>query len=221
MPAWFANPDALAAPDADERAPWMRYTRNPPPVYDWGHLGTDHVSAYTPEEQTMNTAVHEAAHATVYMNAGYRIGHIALHEPGDRSHGGRAHVHYLPASGPWLDWAATCAAGERAETRWMQENGLWSPDRAWVSERLAWSDRRQLGLAYRDCTGKDLTFHGDHSDPGDYAWVMDRTDEALDRVWGQVLRLAYHVAERGYVDGDEVAKIAGCNETQLVEGAKA
>jgi hypothetical protein len=164
----------------------------------------------------MNTAVHEAAHAVVYMAAGYRIGHIALHDPEDRSYGGRAHVNYLAASGPWIDWAVTCAAGERAETRWMRETGLWTPDRAWVAERLAWKDRSQMGLAYRDGCGRDLTFQGNHGDPGDYAWVMDRTDEALDRVWGQVLRLADQLVERRYVDGCEAAKTAGSNQTQSV-----
>ncbi|MFE9398687.1 hypothetical protein [Streptomyces flavidovirens] len=213
--AWHANSDALAALDGDERAPWVRYTRNPPPLYDWEHIGTDAVSAYTPEEQTMSTAIHEAAHAVVYMAAGYRIGHIALHEPEDHSHGGRAHVNYLPASGPWLDWAVTCAAGERAEDRWMRENGLWTPDRAWVSERLAWRDRSQLGSAYRDGSGKDLTFHGTHSDPGDYAWVMDRTDESLDPVWSNVLQLAHHVVEHRRIDGDEAAKVAGLHTINL------
>jgi hypothetical protein len=204
---WFANPDALAALDDAEWAPWVRYTRVPPPSYDWEC--TDAVAAYTPDEQTLNSAVHEAAHAVVYMAAGYQIGHIVLHEPGDHSHGGRAHVNYLPASGPLLDWAVTCAAGERAEVRWMRETGLWSADRAWVAERLAWRDRSQIGAAYRDGYGEELAFRGDHDSYGDYAWFMDRTDEALDPVWDQVLTLAHHVVDRRHVAGDEAAKVAG------------
>ncbi|MFE0776896.1 hypothetical protein [Streptomyces sp. NPDC058861] len=209
MSRWFANPYALAAPDNDERAPWVRYTRYPPPLWDWGSSGTDAVAAYTPEEQTLNTAVHEAAHATVYMAAGYQIGYIMLHEPGDHSHGGRAHVHYLPMSGSLLDWAVTCAAGERAEVRWMRETGRWSLDRAWVAELLAWRDRSQIGAAYREGYGKDLTFLGDHDDHMDYAWVMDRTDEALDLVWDRVLTLAHHLVDHRHVTGEEAARIAG------------
>lgn len=212
MPTWFANPDRLAAPDDDQWARWVRYTRNPPPE-EW--VCTDSVAGYTSEEQAMNSAVHEAAHAVVYMAAGYQVRHIALHDPGDHRHGGRAHVRYLPFSGPWLDWAVTCAAGERAEVRWMQKSGRWTSDRAWVSERLAWKDRRQLGLAYRKCYGKDLTFYGNHDDPGDYAWVMDRTDEALNPLWSKILRLAHHVAEHRYVGGDEAAEIARIRMTRL------
>lgn len=207
MSRWFANPDALAALGDAEWAPWARYTRVPPPSYDWEC--TDAVAAYTPNEQTLNSAVHEAAHAVVYMAAGYRIGHISLHEPGDQSHGGRAHVHYLSASGPLLDWEVTCAAGERAEVRWLQETGLWSADRAWVAERLAWRDRSQIGAAHLDGYGKNLTFRGDHNDPGDYAWIMDRTDEALAPVWDQVLALAHHVVDRRNVTGDDAARFVG------------
>lgn len=211
MNAWFENPDVSSTP-GHGHAPWVSHTRNPP-ADEWAC--TDAVAAYTPEEQTLNSAIHEAAHAVVYMAAGYGVGHVALHDPTDRSYGGRAHVHYLPFSGPWLDWAVTCAAGERAEDRWLRRSGRWTSDRAWVSERLAWSDRRQLGLAYRDCYGKGLTFHGNHDDPGDYAWVMDRTDEALAPVWSKVLRLAHHVAERRYVDGNEAAEIAGFHATDI------
>ena len=207
MSGWFANSDAVAAADHVEWAPWVRYTRVPPPTGDWEC--TDAVAAYTREEQTLNSAVHEAAHAVLYMAAGYRIGHIVLHEARDRSHGGRAHVYYLPASGPLLDWAVTCAAGERSEVRWMRENDLWTSERAWVAERLAWRDRSQIGAAYRDGYGKDLTFRGDHDDQGDYAWVMDRTDEALDPVWEKVLTLAHHVVTHRHVTGAEAARVAG------------
>jgi hypothetical protein len=106
---WFANPDAIAALDDSEWAPWVRYTRTPPPSHDGGC--TDAVAAHTPEEQTLNTSVHEAAHAVIYMAAGYRIGGITLHEPGDRSHGGRAHLEYQPAAGPWLGWIDLSSLG--------------------------------------------------------------------------------------------------------------
>lgn len=207
MSRWFTNADAIAALDHAEWAPWVRYTRTPPPSYDWEC--TDAVAAYTPEEQMTNTAVHESAHAVVYMAAGYQIGEIVLHEPRDHSYGGRAHVNYLAASGPWLDWAVTCAAGERAEVRWMRETGRWSSERAWVAERLAWRDRSQIGEVYRSGHNRELTFNGDHDDWGDYAWVMDRTDEALDLVWDQVLALAHQVTVRRHLTGEEAARITG------------
>ncbi|MFF7764232.1 hypothetical protein [Streptomyces griseorubiginosus] len=203
---WFDNADAIAAPDDCAWAPWVRHTRVPPPDR-W--QDTDSVAAYTEDEQALNTGVHEAAHAVVYMAAGYQVEHIVLFAPDDLTRLGRAAVRYAPASGPWLDWAVTCAAGERAELRWMRETGRWSPERAWVAERLAWRDRSQVGAAYLDCHGRELTFHGDHDDWGDYAWVMDRTDEALDRVWDQVLALGCHLARHRRVTGGEAARIAG------------
>jgi hypothetical protein len=132
-----------------------------------------------------------------------------LDPPDDLTRLGWAEVRYAPASGPWLDWAVTCAAGEGAEDRWMRETGRWSLERAWVAERLAWRDRSQIGDAYRDLHGRELTFNGDHDDWGDYAWVMDRTDEALDRVLDGVLTLGHHLAEHRFATGEEAARIAG------------
>lgn len=207
MSRWYINLDTVAAPDDAEWAPWVRYTRTPPPPYVWG--STDAVAEYTPEEQATNSAMHESAHAVVYMASGYQIGEIVLHEPADHSHGGRAHVTYLAASGPWLDWAVTCAAGERAEVRWMRETGRWSSARAWVAERLAWRDRSQIGEIYRSGHSRELTFNGDHNDWGDYAWIMDRADEALDPIWEQVLTLAHYVAEHRQITGEEAARVTG------------
>lgn len=202
---WFLNADAI---DNDaERAPWVRYTRMPPPEYDWESI--DAVSAYTPEEQALNTAVHEAGHAVVYMAAGHPITEIELHEPGDRRFGGRAHVSYGPMTGPWLDWVVTAAAGECAEVRWMRETGRWSVERAWASERLAWADRRQVDEAYQKVHGRRVTFKGDHDDWGDFAWVMDRADEALARVWDRVLTLAHHLTKHRKLTGAEAARVAG------------
>ncbi|MFE3881788.1 hypothetical protein ACFXPQ_02485 [Streptomyces lydicus] len=45
--------------------------------------------------------------------------------------------------------------------------------------------------------------------PAAYAWTMDRTDEALDLVWDQVLALAHHVAAHRQATGEEAARIAG------------
>lgn len=72
------------------------------------------------------------------------------------------------------------AAGERAATRWLHETGRWTPGRAWVAERHAWRYRKHADEGTRTCHGRELTCNGDW---GDYAWLMDRTDEALDPVW--------------------------------------
>ncbi|MFE2693673.1 hypothetical protein [Streptomyces mirabilis] len=205
MSGWFTIP---AARDAEPAWPvWARYTRMSPPLYEVE--STDSVAAYTPEEQALNTAVHEAAHAVLYMSGGYKIGGIVLHAPGDMSHLGRAQVDYLEASGPWQDFVLACAAGERAEDRWLRESGLWSADRAWVTECHAWRDRSQVAEVLQTCHNRALTFCGDHGDWGDYAWVMDRTDEALDRVWDQVLALTRYLVEHRTATGEEAARIAG------------
>ncbi|TWD12937.1 hypothetical protein FB570_12186 [Streptomyces sp. T12] len=63
MSRWFANPDAIAAPHDVEWAPWVRYTRMPP-VYD--APGTKEVAAYAPEEQALNSAVHDRARGPLH-----------------------------------------------------------------------------------------------------------------------------------------------------------
>jgi hypothetical protein len=206
MSLWHANADVFTPrPDEPVWAPWSRYTRTPPPVA-W--KDTDGVTAYTPEEQLLNSAVHEAAHAVLYMAEGYQIGSIQLHVPaGDALI--RAEVEFLPAFGPWLGHALAFAAGERAEARWLLETERWTAGRAWAAERHAWNDRSRVAYLMLSCHGRELTFNGDHQDWADYAWVMDRTDEALDPLWDQVLTLADHVAEHRYVPGQEAARIAG------------
>ncbi|MGW3463722.1 hypothetical protein ACWDE9_30885 [Streptomyces olivaceoviridis] len=61
-----------------------------------------------------------------------------------------------------------------------------------MAERHAWHDRMQAGHIMRIGHGRELTFDGDHGHWGDYAWIMDRTDEALDQVWDRVLTLQRH-----------------------------
>ncbi|MFD0384657.1 hypothetical protein ACFQ2B_27760 [Streptomyces stramineus] len=145
----------------------------------------------------------------LYMAAGYQVNSITLDPAGDLRRYARAVVDYVPAEGPWLGFVLKDAAGERAEVRWLRETGLWTPGRAWAAERHAWHDRRHVDEIMRSCHGRELTFHGDHGDWGDYAWVMDRTDEALGRVWGQVMALAHFVAARRQVTGEEAARLTG------------
>ncbi|MFD9078219.1 hypothetical protein [Streptomyces erythrochromogenes] len=207
MSLWHANDDALALDAAEaEWAPWVRYTRTPPPA-TW--TDTESASAYTPQERTLNSAVHEAAHAVLYMAEGYRIGGITLHAPDDDGHTGQAEVEYLPASGPWLGHVLAFAAGERAEVRWLWGTGRWTMARAWAAERLAWRDRSQVAHTLKTCHDRELTFNGDHQDWADYAWIMDRTDEALDPLWERILTLADHVAEHRHLSGQKAARIAG------------
>ncbi|MFF4403616.1 hypothetical protein [Streptomyces sp. NPDC001404] len=206
MSRWFANADALAASSDAEWAPWVRYTRMPPPQ-EWTDTGS--VTAYTPEEQALNSAVHEAGHAVLYMAAGHQVRSITLSPPAGAQRYGRAMVDYVPATGPWLDFVLVDAAGERAEVRWLCETRHWTPGRVWAAERHAWHDRKHADEVMRTCHGRALTFHGNHDDWADYAWIMDRTDEALDPVWDQVLALGRYVAEHREVTGEEAARITG------------
>lgn len=204
MTRWFANSDAITT-DADW-APWVRYTRTPP-VYS--AASTDEIAAYTPHEQLLNTSVHESAHAVLYMARGYRIRGISLDPPAEVRNYGRAAVTLDDAEGPWLDFALAAAAGERAETRWLHETNRWTQARAWVAERHAWLDRQYVDKVIRTCHGRALTFNGDRDDQFDYAWLMDRADEALEPVWGQILTLAEHIAAHRHATGKDAARIAG------------
>lgn len=202
---WFTVPASVGA--EPEWPAWARYTRTPPPLYEVD--STDVVTAYTPQEQLLNTAVHEAGHAVLYLSAGHSVGSVALEAPEDLSDLARAAVKYLPATGPWLGFALAYAAGERAEDRWLRETGLWSMDRAWASECHAWGDRSQVAEVLQACHHRELTFHGHPGDWGDYAWITDRADKALDQVWDQVLALGHHLAAHRFVTGEEAARIAG------------
>jgi hypothetical protein len=202
---WHLNHDTIGS--AEPWALWCRWTRTAPPDIT-GYTNTDQIANYTPDEKLFDSAVHEAAHAVLYLATGHRIRGITIHAAGDDSHGGQAQVDHAPFSGLWLDFVTAAAAGERAQDRWLRESGLWTPGRAWVAERLAWDDRRQVAESTHTCLKQELSF-GVRDDWTDYAWIMDRADEALDPLWDRVLTLTHHIAEHRQVTGEEAARITG------------
>jgi hypothetical protein len=207
MSRWFANPDVLARPDEQSRC--VQCTRTAP-VYqlDKEYTFLAEVAGYTVRDKVMNTVVHEAGHAVVYMAAGYHVASIVIPPPDQPSRRGQAEIDYGEASGPWLPVALKEVAGERGEDRWLRETGRWTQGRAWVAEHTAWRDRNFVDHIMRTCHGRELAFNGDLGDEGDYAWFTDRTDEALDPLWEQVLTLADYLTEHPYITGDEAARVA-------------
>jgi hypothetical protein len=189
-----------------EYAPWSLYTRHQPPA-EWELTGQ--VQAYTAEQQIMNTAVHESGHAVAYLAHGLEVSSVAVHDPDADSGVSMGEVDCVPASGPMLSFVLPAAAGERAEDRWMRENGLWTSGRAWATERHAWMDRRHIAGLVSQAPGRELTFGVSPDSWSDHAWITTRVDEVLDPLWDRVLTLADYLAKHRYVTGDEAARIAG------------
>ncbi|MEU1779253.1 hypothetical protein ABZ545_07155 [Streptomyces abikoensis] len=173
-----------------------------------------------------SVAVHEAGHAILDFASGIPVVEIHLCDdlgkvPGE---GGAAWVKC--GSGwtvPCMSYLAMCAAGERALDRWMREEGLWTPDRAWVAERASTEDRRMADHAVRTSMGMELIYG-----PGigiDYADVQAAADTDLDPLWDRVLRLAAAVDEHGHLTGREAARYAGMTDVAVpcddAEGAAA
>ncbi|MEU1309639.1 hypothetical protein ABZ419_12195 [Streptomyces cinnamoneus] len=171
-------------------------------------------------------AVHEAGHAVLDFAGGIPVVEIHLCDdlgkvPGE---GGAAWVRTgRDWSVPYVRYLAMCAAGERAQERWMREEGLWSSERAWVTERGATDDRAQAAHALRETRGMDLTYGPVNGAGMDYATVQAAADAALAPLWDRVLRLAAAVDEHGHLSGREAARYAGmahvavpCDETEAV-----
>lgn len=144
-------------------------------------------------------AIHEAGHAVAVLLGGAHLhsAEIVIGEA-DGDHGGVVHVCNL-ADGH--AYAAYSAAGERAADRWMREAGLWTPKRAVINEVAARGDRRQF-LAINPHVG-----FGDRE--VDYRYVHDLADQALDRHWGAVVRVADRLVQEQRLDAHAIVGISG------------
>jgi hypothetical protein len=95
---------------------------------------------------------------------------------------------------------AYCAAGERADDRWLREEGLWTPRRAVCTEVGAQGDRQTL-LAFSPHVGfGDKEVH--------YRAIHDLADEVIEEYWVQITTLAAVLVERIRLDGNEIASLA-------------
>ncbi|MFD7235070.1 hypothetical protein ACFWAT_07140 [Streptomyces syringium] len=154
-------------------------------------------------------AVHEAGHAVLCMAFGIPVAEIRIRDDLGRTpgEGGAAWVKTgLNWRVSYMRYVAMCAAGERAQDRWMREMGLWTPQRAWAAERGAGDDRDQVGEALRTC-GMDLHFGANR--PGvQYSTIQAVADSALSHLWDRLLRLAEAIDNHGHLTGREAARHA-------------
>lgn len=164
-------------------------------------------------------AVHEAGHALLDFAFGIRVQEMRI-DPGlgkDPDGPPTAYVKVDACDVPFLRFAAMCAAGERAQDRWMREQGLWTPARAWCVERTATDDRAQAAEALKPCgipvRFADATGRGIH-----YQTIQDTADAALGHLWPRVLRLAEALDAAGHLTGEEAAHHAGMTH-RMKEGA--
>lgn len=144
-------------------------------------------------------AIHEAGHAVaVLLGRGHlHSAEIVIGNPNAET-GGVVQACNL-ADGH--AYAIYSAAGERAADRWLREAGLWTPEGAIANEVAAWSDRQQF-LAINPHVG-----FGDRQ--VDYRVVHDLADQALGQHWAAVERVADQLVQRGHLNADEIADLAG------------
>lgn len=144
-------------------------------------------------------AVHEAGHAVAVLlgRAHLHSAEIVTGKPVTEE-GGVVHACNL-ADGH--AYAVFSAAGERASDWWLREAGLWTPERAVANEVGARGDRHQF-LAINAHVG-----FGDRE--VDYRYIHDLADQALDRHWEAVVRVADELVRRQHLDAATIVALTG------------
>ncbi|MGW4807993.1 hypothetical protein [Kitasatospora sp. NPDC004272] len=174
---------------------------------------TPAVLALTPQQTRRCWAIHEAGHAVLLIRAGLRVESMTLYDADQvlaHASGGAAAVTNMfpePASYRTEEVMLALAAGARAADRWLHEQRLWTPARAWAVERTAREDRQYADQIAREDWGTPLTY-GQHAHRADYAVITRETDAALARVWGRVLTLARALDRAGHLAAEAIAAIA-------------
>lgn len=157
-------------------------------------------------------AVHEAAHAVSGLAAGAHIHYASISTtsalrdtsdtpawaPANAVPGGDTRACDLTDG---LGFIAFMGAGERAEDRWLHEQGLWTPTRAVGVELGAYGDRRHV-LTLNPHFGFD-------GGPADYLIVHHFADRLVSEHWSAITTVADVLATRLHLTGDEIADIAG------------
>lgn len=180
------------------------HTRNFAP--DYGPNSDAYLGSLTDGQRDTMRAVHEAAHAVAVLAGGGYVHDAWITEtsvlrasaPTDSGTvSGQVRCCNLPGG---TENAVFFGAGERAEDRWLRENGLWASDIAAGVELGACGDRRAL---------LELNPHVGFGTGQDYVIVHDIADHFLSENWASVLTLADALAARLRLDGAEVAALAG------------
>ncbi|MFF2923089.1 hypothetical protein ACFVTP_11915 [Streptomyces celluloflavus] len=210
MSEWHLNSDQPLYTRHAEPASWQA-GRN---LYD--------ILAFDDALLRRTIAVHEAAHAVMHFAFGIPVEEIRIADALGKDTGPGGWVKSTGAwSVPYMRYLTMCAAGERAQDRWMREQGLWTPERAWVCERTATEDRNQAARSARDC-GLQLHFGtGPARDGLHYRAVQDTAEAALAPLWDRVMNLAAAADTHGRLSGHAAAGHARLAHTAIVcpEGA--
>lgn len=182
-------------------------TRHPEPDHQWIH--TWRVENLTETQKLHGTAIHEAAHAVLLCTAGVPIHSVTVRTMTE------AAAASLPSGendrGPYkvalYDLLTGLCAGARAEDHWLQQNGLWTPGRAWAIERHAIGDRTMTAQALQDAADLPLTY-GNSGDWNDLAVIHDHTDQAIDRHWLNITDLAEALVTHRHLNAQQIARVA-------------
>ncbi|MET8292026.1 hypothetical protein ABZV80_43955 [Streptomyces sp. NPDC005132] len=168
----------------------------------------------------MATAVHEAGHAVVAMVSGIHVPSLVIKTTVTKRSCG-AFVKEFSGANERLDLdkapdrrtaVVVLAAGERAEVRWLRDQGLWTATRAWAVEIGALNDQALARDIFGYYFGVDMqygTSHDGHVDGADYWHYGSLAELILVPLWDQVLRIAGALNERERLTGDEAAAFSG------------
>ncbi|MCC3775073.1 hypothetical protein [Streptomyces sp. UNOB3_S3] len=117
----------------------------------------------------------------LYFASGMPLGEIYICDDLGKTPGEGAAA-WVKAGGkfsvPYEHCIAMCVAGERAQDRWMREQGLWTPERAWVIERLSAHDRNLVAECLKECRRAELGFGYTPAGGLDFAVVHRAADAA-------------------------------------------
>lgn len=185
------------------------YTRHPTPR-GWGNTVTStwQALALSDDLAMLGIAVHEAGHAAMMLQGGIRVVSMTVYSQEEaRDQPCLAKTVHDDYSVDYHVIASALAAGERAQDRWLQQEKLWTPERAWAVERHALDDRAELEQIVSTQLRGTLTYGRNPSDHFDYANICDRTDQALVPLWGGVLALAGELARRKTLTGGQVTAV--------------
>ena len=188
---------ALAHPDGS-----TYHVRTQPPA---GMTSTDmdtfhEALGMTTEQGDRAHAIHEAAHAVAALaGRGYVLeAQVNIPWRAGKLGSGHAIFGYMPGV---AQTAAALAAGERAETRWLHETGLWTPRRGIAIEIDAATDRKAFTTRHPEYGFGDTDL--------DYLDAHDIADTVIDRYWAEIQTVANALLEHHTLSGDAIADIAG------------
>ncbi|WP_128380384.1 hypothetical protein [Streptomyces cavernae] len=159
-----------------------------------------------------SAAFHEAGHAVVAAAYGAHIkvtGVIDVPAEGvEWSLTGRTEFDGPPI--PFWRFAAQCAAGERAQARYLKSARLWSAE---SEAACAHHDDFEYTAAWFENAGHVLTRDEDLPDdaPSGMSWTTAcrMADLMLSMLWPQVEAVAAGIDARGLLTGDQAAELAG------------